>query len=113
MKWLPRTSDVRPTMKWLAIFALISSLAFCCNSQASPDEPKYYLDIKPLFVTYCSNCHNQNWPAKNWLDYDTAYRNRDTIKLRVSNFTMPPGRDKMSAVDQKLLLLWISDGAPP
>jgi uncharacterized membrane protein len=72
----------------------------------------YTTDIKPIFEKRCSQCHNANWADKNWMDYDTAYKNRDKIKLRVENQTMPPGNStNMTKEERDKVIKWVKEGA--
>ena len=72
----------------------------------------YTADIKPIFQNRCSQCHNSNWADKNWMDYDTAYKNRDKIKLRVENKTMPPSNStNMTKEERDKVIKWVKQGA--
>jgi len=72
----------------------------------------YTTDIKPIFEKRCAQCHNANWSAKNWMDYDTAYANRNMIKLRVGNQTMPPGNQtSMTKEERDKVIKWVNQGA--
>lgn len=71
-----------------------------------------YKDIKPILENRCAQCHNSNWADKNWMDYDTAKKNADKIKLRVENKTMPPGNNtQMTEDERKKVIQWVKDGA--
>jgi uncharacterized membrane protein len=71
----------------------------------------YTKDVKPLIQTHCSQCHNANWPDKNWLDYDIAFKNKDKIKLRVENQTMPPGNfTGISKEERNIIVNWVKQG---
>ena len=72
----------------------------------------YTADIKPIFEKRCSQCHNANWTDKNWLDYDTAFKNKDKIKLRVGNETMPPGNQtELTKEERASIIKWVDQGA--
>jgi len=72
----------------------------------------YTKDAKPIIEKHCSQCHNANWADKNWMDYDTAFKNRDKIKLRVGNESMPPGNPtEMTKEERKVLIDWVDQGA--
>lgn len=72
----------------------------------------YNKDIKPMIEKHCSQCHNPNWPDKNWLDYETAKKNKDAIKLRVGNQTMPPGNiTNMTQEERNKIIQWVNEGA--
>ena len=71
-----------------------------------------YEEVKPIFQKHCTQCHNTNWPDKDWTNYDIIFKNKDKIKLRLSNNTMPPGNfTKMTKEERNLLIKWIDDGA--
>lgn len=89
---------------------LIETLLGC--TLALSTSPTYTKDIKPIFEKRCAQCHNSNWPAKNWLDYDTVKKHKDVIKLRVENKTMPPGNNtQMTEEERKKVIQWVKDGA--
>jgi len=70
-----------------------------------------YQDIEPIFENRCSQCHNRNWPDKNWMDYNTAFKNRSMIKLRVKNETMPPGNATWITKEERVLIeKWVDQG---
>ena len=73
----------------------------------------YTKDAKPIFEKHCSQCHNANWPDKNWLDYETAKKNKDKIKDRaVLQKSMPPGNPtNMTDKERDILKQWIDEGA--
>jgi uncharacterized membrane protein len=72
----------------------------------------YTTNIKSIFQNRCSQCHNSNWPDKNWMDYDTAYKNRIAIKTRVANQTMPPGNSTgLTKEERSTIVKWIDEGA--
>lgn len=70
----------------------------------------YKKDIKPIFQKHCAQCHNANWPDKNWMDYQIALKNKDKIKLRVGNRSMPVGAS-MPEEDRKKIIDWVNQGA--
>jgi mono/diheme cytochrome c family protein len=76
-------------------FALLS---LCCGTttvqHASAESPAattnqtsaitYLRDIQPIFMGKCSRCHNsQARFVYNWLDYNTAYKDRWEIRRRI------------------------------
>jgi uncharacterized membrane protein len=76
------------------------------------NSPTYTKDIKPIFEKRCAQCHNSNWPARNWMDYNTAKQFKNQIKLRVENKTMPPGNNtQMTEDERKKVIQWVKDGA--
>jgi uncharacterized membrane protein len=71
----------------------------------------YDQDVKPVIQKHCSQCHNANWPDKNWMDYNTAFKNRNMIKLRVKNETMPPGNFTGITKEERIIITnWIDQG---
>lgn len=78
----------------------------------SSSNPTFDKDVKPLFEKHCAQCHSANWPDKNWLDYETAKKNKDKIKLRVQNLTMPPGNmTNMTKEERDIIIKWVDQGA--
>ena len=72
----------------------------------------YDKDAKPIFEKRCAQCHNANWPATNWLDYTVAKDNKDKIKFRLENKSMPPGNSTgMTEDERKTIIKWINEGA--
>ena len=104
---------------FLIIF-LASSITLACpfmrhsnhkKSSAVSNGPTYTKDVQPILKTHCSSCHNAGWAEKNWMDYDTALKNKDKIKLRVENQTMPPGNTtNMTAEERKVIIQWVDEG---
>jgi uncharacterized membrane protein len=75
-------------------------------------ELTYTKDAKPIFKKHCASCHSSSWPDKNWMDYDTAFKNKDKIKLRVENKTMPPGNiTDMTESERNTIIEWVNQGA--
>lgn len=71
----------------------------------------YTNDVRPIFVTNCSECHNSRGPGKNWLNYDVAYENRARIRERVWYLRdMPLGR-QMAEEDRRIIKQWVDQGA--
>lgn len=67
-----------------------------------------YKDVKPLFEKHCAQCHNANWPSRNWLDEETAKKNALQIKARVQNRTMPPGNvTNMTKEERQKIIDWV------
>lgn len=88
------------------------SLPFLRNRPVFESSVTYTKDAKPIFEKRCSSCHNANWSDKNWMDYQTAAQNKDKIKLRVENQTMPPGNTTgMTKEEREKLIRWVDGGA--
>lgn len=75
-----------------------------------PDQVTYQEHMLPLFKEKCQMCHNQTTPDKNWMIYETAYKKRDLIKLRISNRTMPLGLT-LTDRQRNLIIKWVDTGA--
>jgi uncharacterized membrane protein len=72
----------------------------------------YTADIKPIIEKRCSQCHNANWPEKNWMDYDTAFKNKGKIKAKVGMREMPPENTTgLTEVERSNIIKWIDQGA--
>ncbi len=54
-------------------------------TRSTPEpETTYLRDVQPIFMGHCSRCHNQQAQfVYDWLDYETAFRDRWEIKRRV------------------------------
>lgn len=51
---------------------------------AAEQNPTYLRDVMPIFMGNCSRCHNQESRfVYNWLDYNTAYKDRWEIRRRI------------------------------
>jgi len=87
------------------------ALPFTRHYTASSADITYTKDVRPIIQNRCSQCHNQNWPDKNWMDYDIAFKNKDKIKLRVQNQTMPPGNSTgITKEERKTIIDWVDGG---
>ena len=75
--------------------------------------PSFQKDIRPIFEKRCSMCHNNEvWKERNWLDYDTAVKNKDRILNRVWIVKdMPPSGD-LSMDERVLIKKWIDKDTP-
>jgi uncharacterized membrane protein len=71
--------------------------------------PTYEKDIKPIFKTRCSECHNY-MPGKNWQKYEDAYSDRLNIKIKMLTKEMPQGKD-MPQEERNLIVDWVNGGA--
>jgi uncharacterized membrane protein len=70
----------------------------------------YNKDILPIIEKRCAMCHNKTTLDRNWLDYNTTYKKRANIKLRLENRTMPIGIT-MPDNERKLMIDWVKQGA--
>lgn len=94
------------------ILILIFCLKFAENNKdivEAKDSPGYQ-DVLPVFVSRCSMCHNGSTPERNWLDYKTAFKKKDQIKLRLQNRSMPPYGMPMLDSERKLMIDWVKAG---
>ena len=122
------------SLRWmqpLAVAALLAAPAIslsaapatCTTNQSS--SPTYLRDIQPIFMGHCSRCHNsQARFVYNWLDYETAYKDRYEIKRRLwDSFKgtyykepMPiqnsPESILISEEDRNTIRNWVLIGAP-
>ena len=94
------------------------------SALAQSDAASTYLrDVQPIFMGKCVRCHNQQSLLPNWLDYKTAYGNRQEIKRRVWDSwrghyykqTMPAGSrteaDGLTESERALIKQWVEAGA--
>lgn len=90
-----------------------------------PDKPTYLRDVQPIFMGHCSRCHNnQAQFVYNWLDYETAYKDRYEIMRRVWDSylgtyykeSMPIQNSPESLLideeDRRVIRNWVLTGAP-
>jgi uncharacterized membrane protein len=74
--------------------------------------PTYSIDIAPIIMDRCSQCHSYNWPEKNWQRYEIAYKFKDSIKIRMKNKTMPPDNStELTEKERALIIKWVDTGA--
>jgi uncharacterized membrane protein len=74
-------------------------------------NPTFKADIKPIFKKRCSVCHNAYWADKNWLDYNIVKKNKELIRFRVNNETMPPNNTTLMTKNERdLIIKWIDQG---
>ncbi len=83
-----RHSSGAPRFLFIALLAcapIPSTEAIPPANQVSPvPHPTYLRDILPIIMRRCSRCHNEQARfVYNWLDYETAYKDRDEIARRV------------------------------
>lgn len=92
------------------ILSLIVFLILTTKAQAISFEK----DIKPIFKNKCSACHNENWPEKNWTNYETAATNSNKIMKVLLNQSMPPLTiTKLNEVERLAIYVWIKQGTAP
>ena len=103
------------------ILGIIGIIAWNIGSHKSPPKPPYTIlpvlpvnavitfdTVKPIFAKKCYACHHQ--PHWNWTNYDTAFRNRKKIKLRVWTLrTMPMGMP-ITEAERTLIKDWVDGG---
>lgn len=71
----------------------------------------YTKDIQPIFQDKCVLCHNSSMPDKDWMNYELAFKNKDKIKKRLEERTMPPGNvTQMTEEERKLVIQWVDEG---
>ena len=74
-------------------------------------EPTYTNDAKPIFKNRCAQCHNENMPDRNWMNYDIAFKNKDKIKAKVMDRSMPPGNGtNMTEDERQTIIKWVDGG---
>ena len=89
------------------------------------DTPTYLRDVLPIFMGKCARCHGEPDRAlPDWLDYQTAFKDRAEIKRRVwhswngSYYKQPmPAGTSLEAQtmteDERLIIKrWVECGAP-
>lgn len=75
-------------------------------------EISFEKDVKPVFSSKCSQCHNSNTSLGNWLEYDQAYQKRYVIRNRVQSRKMPHFTDSsMTNFEINLIVDWVNTGA--
>ena len=90
-----------------------------------PESPTYLRDVLPILMGECARCHGQpNRVLPDWLDYQTAFKNRLEIKRRVWQSwtgayykqTMPAGNSQeaqtMTEEERLIIKRWVDAGAP-
>lgn len=73
------------------------------------NELTYSKDILPIIKNRCAMCHNSGTPDRNWLDYQTTYKKRASIKLRLENRSMPIGITMLDS-ERKMMINWVNSG---
>jgi mono/diheme cytochrome c family protein len=112
---------------WLVVVAAAGAFGEGASQAPHPipDSPTYLRDVVPIFMGKCSRCHNQQARfVYNWLDYQTAFRDRWEIRRRVwdswkgSYFkeSMPisnsPESLAITEEERAIIRKWVADGAP-
>jgi hypothetical protein len=94
------------------IIGIFSAGLFGRPSPEIPTEPVplTYQDILPIIKKNCAMCHNSSVPERNWLDYKTAFKKRESIKKRLQDKTMPIGVVMLES-DRQLMIDWVNMGA--
>ncbi|MBS1553371.1 MAG: SprB repeat-containing protein [Bacteroidetes bacterium] len=77
---------------------------------------KYSTQIKPIFDLSCNvpNCHGAGTGPRDWTVFANVSSQKDRIKLRTGNRTMPIIGNGISALTQTqidLIACWVDDGA--
>lgn len=80
------------------------------SSTKLTNELTYLKDILPIIKLRCAMCHNSGTPDRNWMDYQTTYKKRDSIKLRLENRSMPIGITMLDS-ERKKMIDWVNQGA--
>lgn len=68
--------------------------------------------IKELFVSKCSACHNGNFHAKDWSDYEVSKNNLGKINSRVFSVQDMPMVGSLTKEEKIKLKEWITSGGP-
>jgi len=94
------------------------TLALAFNDKIVPlvvyDNVQYQKHARPIFQTRCAECHNSSWKDKNWMDYETAKRNAESIKKRIADKSMPPANyTGMTNDERQMIFDWVDQGAKP
>ncbi|MFM8912395.1 MAG: hypothetical protein ACKOE6_05660 [Flammeovirgaceae bacterium] len=78
---------------------------------------KYSTQVKPIFDVSCnqSSCHGAGTGSRDWTVFSNVAGQKDRIKLRTGNRTMPIVGGGVVALAQSqidLIACWVDDGAP-
>jgi hypothetical protein len=70
-----------------------------------PEEPSFFLTIKPIFDNNCIQCHNNNYAEDNVIleDYNSIVGNINSSLTRIKNGTMPYDENYVSAISSSLI----------
>lgn len=86
------------------IATVFSLFLFLPTAKANID----YMDVLPIFISHCANCHNSSSGNTNWLDPDTAITNKGIIYQRVFvEGDMPVYFRFFGGKDKQLLKAWL------
>ncbi len=129
----PAVASARDTSKGTAVVPAkletgipAARLADTTKVASLPDSqaPTYLRDVLPIFMGKCARCHNdESRFLYNWLDYKTAFGERQQIKRRVWDSwkgqyykqSMPAGNspecEAMTAEERATIKNWVAAGA--
>lgn len=92
---------------------------------AVSEGPTYFRDVLPILMGKCGRCHGgQSTFIRNWLDYKTAFGDRQEMKRRVwhswkgSYFKQPmpiqnsPEAQVITEEERLIIKQWVENGAP-
>lgn len=91
-------------------------------SEPADARSTYLRDVLPIFMGKCARCHNQQSILGNWLDYRTAFGDRQEIKRRVWDSwrghyykqTMPAGNgpeaESLAEAERAVIKQWVDAG---
>ena len=71
----------------------------------------FEMDIKPVFKTSCTKCHNGTNQLPNITDYKVAYGLRAEIRKRVVESRTMPLYGNLSETDRTKVKNWLDSGA--
>ncbi len=86
-------------------------------------DTTYLRDVLPILMGRCARCHNDGSLLPNWLDYKTAYHEREEMKRRVWDSwrgayykqAMPAGDGQecqgMTEQERATIKHWVAEGA--
>ncbi len=110
----------------VALAFLATSPAFGAEPVARP-APAFNADVRPIFKTYCTECHGEAEKPKGGLDLRLkrfaakggksgpalveGKPDESLLLERVKSGEMPPGKKKLSAAETDTLKRWIAAGA--
>lgn len=78
---------------------------------------KYSTQVQPIFETSCNlgGCHGSGTGPRDWTVFSNVVNQKDRIKLRTGNRSMPTPGSGVPALTQSqidLIACWVDDGAP-
>jgi hypothetical protein len=94
-------------------------IAFACMYAQAKDFPSindtslvsFERDIKPVFKTACTKCHNGKNELPNITEYSVAFKLRTEIVQRVTSDKTMPMYGKLSESNRDLIKAWVEQGA--